>query len=151
MWALLGYAVAVLVAAFVCTLVEALTCDFRGLDVQPGLAYYAGGFVFASFLIVITAWPGFIVTLAVAVWQGYRSVVYFLVCGLATTILAPFVLAAFTADSGAFDVLVNDPGYLFGGAAGGLAYGLFARRFGIFAPKMPSIEAAEPVSGHTSS
>lgn len=147
LWALLGYVVAVIVAAVVAVapiaLNKAVSSPLLAAE-QGGILryffdlYFVGAFVVAVFM-TFSAWPGFVIALIVGVRRGYRSLKYFSGCGLAAAFVGALIFRGTPPGGWGASTLWSISSYLIdifgaclGGAAGGFAYGLFARRFGIF-------------------
>ncbi|WP_417680793.1 hypothetical protein [Roseibium sp.] len=147
LWVLLGYVIAVLIAAAVAVVPIALK---EALS-SPGMAAEQGGFlpyffslyflgtIIAAMLMAISAWPGFVIALIVGVRRGYRSPKYFSGCGLAAAFLGALVFRGVPPDAWGpgsawfgTSYLIDILGACLGGAAGGFAYGLFARRYQVF-------------------
>ena len=138
---LAGYVLAVLVAAFFCLLViftaDVISGPLRGRSnlLYDFLTAYAVGLELTG----MTAWPGYLATLAVSRWWGHRSAAYFSVCGVATSILAVLLFAMLAPGTGfAREFLIETPAVYIGGLAGGFAFALFARRFRVFALETPA-------------
>ncbi len=146
-WVLLGYVLAVLVAAVVAVAPIAL----KEVVSSPGVAaeqggilpyffdlYFVGAFIVAIFM-TFSAWPGFVIALIVGVRRGYRSLKYFSGCGLAAAFVGALIFRGVPPDawepgsaSSIASYLIDILGACLGGAAGGFAYGLFARRYQVF-------------------
>ncbi|WP_346892434.1 hypothetical protein [uncultured Roseibium sp.] len=147
LWALLGYVIAVLVAAVVAVAPIAL----KEAVSSPGVAaerggifpyflnlYFVGAFVVAVFM-TFSAWPGFVIALIVGVRRGYRSLKYFSGCGLAAAFVGVLIFRGTPPGGWGASALWSISSYLIdifgaclGGTAGGFAYGLFARRYQVF-------------------
>lgn len=132
---LAGYVLVVLVAAFFCLLVIFATDAISGP--LTGRRNFFPDFLFAYVigleLTGMTAWPGYLATLAVSRWRGHGSTAYFAICGVATGILAVLLFAMLAPGTGfAREYLMETPAVYIGGMAGGFAYALFARRFRVF-------------------
>ena len=51
-------------------------------------------FAFGLILTGMTAWPGFIATVAISRWRGYGSKAFFATCGLANAVLSVLLFSA---------------------------------------------------------
>ncbi|WP_346909208.1 hypothetical protein [uncultured Roseibium sp.] len=147
LWALLGYVIAVLVAAVVAVapiaLKEAISSPGVAAE-QGGILpyffdlYFVGAFIVAMFM-TFSAWPGFVIALIVGVRRGYRSLKYFSGCGLAAAFVGALIFRGTPPGGWGASTMWSISSYLIdifgaclGGAVGGFAYGLFARRYQVF-------------------
>jgi hypothetical protein len=129
-WMILGYAVAVLVATFLTVgLVVAVSAlpdngrlgSFYTLTKDVLAFAYVGLIVTSGY-----ALPGWLISVGVAAWRGETRMVYFIITGGLTAILAHLILSGL-AGSGPMFGLTGEMGGIFlwsilGGLCGGLAY-----------------------------
>ncbi|WP_428522206.1 hypothetical protein [Roseibium sp.] len=123
----IGYGLAVLVASVVCVvfLFAGDVLAGRG-DLVASTGQLLGIMLYGTFITAVTAWPGYWLTLFASKKLDYNSLPFFMFCGLATTYSAVFIAALTFWGRGAFWLML-EPGLYAGGAAGGLAYGLYVK------------------------
>ncbi|MBD8877291.1 hypothetical protein [Roseibium polysiphoniae] len=137
--AAIGYVGAVFVSTNVCAVI---------MTVQEALAPSTGSappefFYYPVILLAVgmpltgaTAWPGFVLTLLVGARHGIDHPAYFLVAGIATAIFAVALCGLLGAEREIMANLLFQNFFVYaGGAAGGLVYGLYARKLSVFLPR----------------
>lgn len=129
-----GYCVAVITASFVShTAMLAREWMRMGLAAEGALGQILSGYLLAAAIVFITAWPGFLVTIALLAWSRVTWPPFFAIMGAVTAVSAVPVLVGLTGAYSLFrELLPETPSIFLGGLAGGFAYGVFARRYGLF-------------------
>ncbi len=128
-WVLLGYALAVTVAVVVVIAtiaVPATLPDGGRFGSIHSVMRDLFAFLFAGMLYTaITAWPGYLLTLTWGFKRDRRSVRYFALCGLPTTLLATLLFGYFSGATwmAALALPRAVPGIYLGGFLGAMAYG----------------------------
>ena len=124
----LGYGLAVLVASSICVIILLGEDIFQGIGAPNFRSFFGILFLAGIPVTTLSAWPGFLLTLAAVRITGHSSLLYFTVCGAVTALLSIFVAAVTFWGEACYGLLMS-PAIYVGGAAGGLAYGLFNNRF----------------------
>lgn len=124
---LTGYVLAVLIASGVCTLLFAASDAFR----SHGAPQISDIFTILGIGVpttALSAWPGFLMTLAGSRFTGQNGHCYYVICGIITSGLSVIFAAETFWGEGIYNLLAS-PAVYAGGAFGGLTYALFHRRF----------------------
>ncbi|WP_153771381.1 hypothetical protein [Labrenzia sp. CE80] len=133
--AAIGYVVAVFVSTNVCAvtmIVQEALVSSTG-SAPPDFFDYPTILAVGLPLTGATAWPGFTLTLLIGACTGFDRLAYFLLAGVATAFFAVVLCGMFGAGREFMTNLLFENFFVYaGGAAGGLAYGLFARKLGVF-------------------
>ncbi|SHM91120.1 hypothetical protein [Roseibium suaedae] len=125
-----GYCLAVIAATFVCFTVFQTVALARDL-MAGGEPFYFDleGYFLGAVITFGTAWPGFLLSIGTSAAFKIRSLLYFAITGVGTAMLAvPFLVTVSGANSLYDELLLSSPAVYLGGFAGGILYGLFARR-----------------------
>ncbi len=124
---LTGYVLAVLSASSVCTILFTASDAFL-FHGTPQISDVFGILGIGIPTTALSAWPGFLLTLAGSQFVGKNGHYCFVICGVITSGLS-VIFAAETFWGEGIYYLLASPAIYAGGALGGFTYALFHRRF----------------------